>query len=123
MSIYGVIKFQAPFERLKEYNSSPEGCLYKAILTQAIIDASNASDEKGAKKLELEAKNWIFGNSKYFQDVCNRAEINPENIMNITRKVIKLNLAKQQYIGYDTGIVQKIFIAKYIAKPFNYEKI
>jgi len=39
MSMYGVIKFQAPFERLKEYDYSPEVRLYKAILTQAIIDA------------------------------------------------------------------------------------
>jgi hypothetical protein len=35
--MYHVMKFQAPFERLKEYNSSPEIILYKAIITQAII--------------------------------------------------------------------------------------
>jgi hypothetical protein len=32
MSMYGVIKFQAPFESLKEFDYSPEVRLYKAIL-------------------------------------------------------------------------------------------
>ena len=38
--MYNVIKFQAPFERLKQYNASSEIILYKAIITQAIIDAT-----------------------------------------------------------------------------------
>ncbi len=51
--MYHVMKFQAPFERLKEYSPSPEIILYKAIITQAIIDATNISDEHRAKILEL----------------------------------------------------------------------
>ena len=96
MSIYGVIKFQAPFERLKEYDTSPERRLYKAILMQAIIDSSNTSNDRVPKKLELEAKNWIFGNSKYFREVCDKADMNPEYIMKIAKKAIKVNLEKKQ---------------------------
>jgi hypothetical protein len=55
--MYHVMKFQAPFERLKEYNSSPEIILYKAIITQAIIDATNISNAPRAKTLETDAKN------------------------------------------------------------------
>ena len=36
-----VIKFQSPFERLKLYTTSPDVTLRKAIITQAIIDATN----------------------------------------------------------------------------------
>ena len=97
MSIYGVIKFQAPFERLKEYNYSPEVRLYKAILTQAIIDASNIMDVKDSKKLELEAKIWIFGNSQYFQEVCYNAEIEPGFVIRIAKEAIKLNCTKKIY--------------------------
>ena len=68
--MYHVMKFQAPFERLKEYNSSPEIILYKAIITQAIIDATNISDAPRAKTLETDAKKWIFSNSDYFQKIC-----------------------------------------------------
>lgn len=95
MSIYGVIKFQAPFERLKDYDFPPEVRLYKAILTQAIIDASNISAIKEAKKLELEAKTWIFGNSQYFQEVCYYAQMEPGFIIRIMREVIKLNSVKK----------------------------
>ncbi len=95
MSVYGVIKFQAPFERLKEYDYSPEVRLYKAILTQAMIDASNVSDSPEAKKNEIEAKTWIFGNSSYFQEICYNAEISPSFMIKITKEAIKLNSQKR----------------------------
>jgi len=77
--MYHVMKFQAPFERLKEYNSSPEIILYKAIITQAIIDATNISDAPRAKTLETDAKKWIFSNSDYFQKICYIAGIEPRS--------------------------------------------
>jgi len=93
--MYGVIKFQAPFERLKEYDYSPEVRLHKAILTQAIIDASNVTDAKEAKKYELEAKIWIFSNSEDFQAVCHRAEIDSGFMIKIAKEAIKLNCTKK----------------------------
>ena len=95
MSIYGVIKFQAPFERLKEYDYSAEVRLYKAILTQALIDASNISSSSEAKRYELEAKNWVFGDSNYFKEVCYNAEINPDFMRQITKEAIRLNSVKK----------------------------
>ncbi len=99
--MYGVIKFQAPFERLKEYDYSPEVRLYKAILTQTIIDASNITETKIAKKLEIEAKIWIFGNSQYFQEVCHKGEIEPGFVIKIAKEAIKLNLAKGSVLYED----------------------
>lgn len=101
MNMYGVIKFQAPFERLKEYDYSPEVRLYKAILTQTIIDASNITEVKTAKKLEIEAKIWIFGNSQYFQEVCYMGEIEPDFVIKIAKEAIKLNLAKESMLYED----------------------
>jgi len=92
--MYGVIKFQAPFERLKEYGYSAEVRLNKAILTQAIIDSTNVTADKNAKKWEIEAKNWIFGNSEYFQDVCCMANIEPSFVIKIAKEAIKLSVTK-----------------------------
>lgn len=92
--MYGVIKFQAPFERLKDYDYSAEVRLNKAILMQALIDASNTSREKEAKKLEIDAKKWIFGNSERFHEICNGANIEPSFMRTVTKEVIKLNLSK-----------------------------
>ena len=89
--MYHVMKFQAPFERLKEYNSSPEIILYKAIITQAIIDAPRA------KTLETDAKKWIFSNSDYFQKICYIAGIEPSFVVKITKEAIKLNHKKLEF--------------------------
>ncbi len=92
--MYGVIKFQAPFERLKEYDYSGEVRLNKAILTQAIIDSTNITSGREAKKHEIEAKSWIFGNSDYFRDVCYMANMEPSFVMKVTKEAIKLNATK-----------------------------
>ena len=89
--MYNVMKFQAPFERIKEYNTSSEVSLYKAIITQAIIDATNVSSTISAKTIEKEAKNWLFSNSNYFHEICYRAEMEPAFVIKIAKEAIELN--------------------------------
>ncbi|MGI4775710.1 MAG: hypothetical protein ACRYE9_02085 [Janthinobacterium lividum] len=89
-----VIKFQAPFERLKLFDTSPDVSLRKAIITQAIIDASNVSEDRVAKKRELEAKTWIFGNNEYFKSICIDADIEASLVVKITKQIIKLHRNK-----------------------------
>ena len=91
MNRYGVIKFQSPFERMKDYNFKPEVRLYKSVILQAIIDASNISDDSYARKIELDAKGWLFGKSKDFQEACFRAEIEPYYVIRTAKKIIRLN--------------------------------
>ena len=100
MSKYSVIKFQAPFERLKEYDLMPEVRLYKAIITQAIIDVSNTSNTATSKKIELEAKNWLFGDSSHFKDICNKADLSPEKVVKMARDAIEMNSDKIFYISH-----------------------
>lgn len=45
-----VIRLTTPFERIKLYNVSPDVALRRAIITQAIIDATNTSPKREAKK-------------------------------------------------------------------------
>ena len=89
-----VIKFQSPFERLKLFHSSSDVALRKAIITQAIIDASNISDNKYAVKLEKEAKNWIFGCGEYFKNICAEACIEPQLVIKITKQILQLHKDK-----------------------------
>jgi hypothetical protein len=99
MSKCRVIKFQAPFERLKEYDLAPEVRLHKAIITQAIIDVSGNSDTNSSKKIEIEAKNWLFGDSQYFRDVCFRAELLPQKVMQMARDAIRMNKKRLELAG------------------------
>jgi hypothetical protein len=91
VNMTNVMKFQAPFERLKLYNASPDIVLRKAIIMQAVIDATNISDSKEAKKLEIEAKAWIFGNDEIFKTICIEAGIEASFIVKITKEIIKIH--------------------------------
>ncbi|MBF8246937.1 MAG: hypothetical protein ISN64_03025 [Rickettsia sp.] len=97
MKKYHVMKFQAPFERVKYYSDYPEIMLYRAIILQAIIDATNTSDAKIPKILEKEAKNWIFNSNEDFDIICENANINPEYVRKISSKTIELNLDKSNF--------------------------
>jgi hypothetical protein len=87
----GVIKFTTPFEKLKEYSFSAEVRLYKAIIVQAITDASNTNHNPKSRKYELEAKRWIFGDSDDLHDICLNAQLNVKYMQKIARKTIFYN--------------------------------
>ena len=90
-----VLKLQAPFERLIASNLCPYKALKKAIILQAIIDASNTSFNKRAKKLELEARKWLFSDSQSFLDICDDAELEVEYVRKVAYDMIYLNHTKQ----------------------------
>jgi hypothetical protein len=110
------MKFQAPFERIKQFNTSSEVSLYKAVITQAIIDSTNTSDDRVAKNIEMEAKGWLFGNSADFREICYRAEIEPSFVVKIAKDAIKLNREKNaDYVNYN-GKKQKNNMQKNVVK-------
>lgn len=92
-----VIRLTTPFERIKLYNVSPDVALRSAIITQAIIDATNTSPKREAKKIEYEAKEWIFGGSEAFLSTCSEAGINPSLVVKITKELIKLHKGKLRF--------------------------
>jgi hypothetical protein len=92
-----VIKFQSPFERLKLYTTSPEVTLRKAIITQAIIDATNISEIRSAKKLEQEAKLWIFGGDESFKETCIEGGMEPSFVVKVTKAIIKLHATQSRF--------------------------
>lgn len=102
-----VIKFQAPFERLKLYEISPEVTLYKAIITQALIDATNISESKAAKKIEMEAKEWIFSNSKHFQEICLLAKLEPSLVINVSKELIAIHKENQHKLDKSKIVLPK----------------
>jgi hypothetical protein len=82
-----VIKIQCPFERIKKYNANPEAGLYKAVIMQMIIDASNSSNDPKACRNEKRAKAWLFAGGDDFDSICVMAGIKP-NIVQIFAKTL-----------------------------------
>ncbi len=91
--MYNVIKLNSPFEKLKNYDYSPEVKLSKAVILQAIIDATNRSDRVSLKKNEVEAMFWLFEDGD-FLEVCDNAMLCPHKI----RKEAKISIFSKNCI-------------------------
>ncbi len=89
--MYNVIKLSAPFEKLKTYDPSPEVNLFKAVIMQHIIDCTNTSNNNESRRLEIEAKTWLFGNSRDFSTVCDFAKSTPWEVQKIAKEAIKMH--------------------------------
>lgn len=94
MTKSSVIKLTAPFERLKSYNSLPDVALRRAIIMQAIIDSTNISAKKEAKKAEYADKKWIFVDNEDFITTCLEAGMEPYLVRKVTKSLINLQQNK-----------------------------
>ena len=93
-----IVQLQAPFERLKSYNDiSPEVALRKAIILQAVKDATSSSKSKEDNNSKIIAREWIFGDNPDFDTICNEAFLDPGYIKNISSKFIKLFNGEEEY--------------------------
>lgn len=88
--ISSVIKLQAPFERLKGYSDCADVNLRRAIILQAIIDATNVSSSKSAVRNADEAKEWLFGDNPYFSKVCNEADLETYTVKQVARDMMDI---------------------------------
>ena len=111
-------KLQAPFERLKNYGIVPDVSLRKAIIMQAIFDASSIAKDRKAKKNRIEAITWLFGNSADFRQICFEADLCPDMVSRVAKEEIanaraieNKNFANELYKEnvkiYDVGKLNK----------------
>ena len=54
-------------------------------------DSLLRDEAANAKKIELDAKAWLFGESKDFQEICFRADLEPCYVIKLAKKIIRLN--------------------------------
>lgn len=92
--MYSVLKFQSPFERLKQYSNKPEVNLCKAIITQAIIDSTCVSNDLDSRRDRLEALEWIFGESNEFKEICDGAQLESSYVRKLTKEAIRLKFTE-----------------------------
>ena len=51
--------------------------LWKAVITQALMDAASQSKKAEAKRSKREALEWLSGSSSDFETVCDHAGLDP----------------------------------------------
>ncbi len=83
-----VNKLRSPFDRLRSYNITPEIALHKAIIMQAIMDACTLAVDRKQKAVKAEAKTWLFGRSIDFYEICNVAELDPNQVIKMASEEI-----------------------------------
>ena len=96
---YSVIKLQSPFEKIKLFNVSSEVALRRAIIIQAIIDASNVSTSKENIKTTMDAKKWIFEENKEFNMICEYADLEPCSVRKIAKEILAIHYDKKSNLS------------------------
>jgi hypothetical protein len=64
--------------------------LWRAVIMQALVDATNKSKNRRAKCHQKQAKQWLDGNKCHdFSETCILAEMEPEYVQMKVNKLLK----------------------------------
>ncbi len=70
--------------------SDHEPGLWRAVITQALMDAANKSKKTGAKRVRHDAISWLLSDTADFTAVCDHAGFDPDYV----RSRAKIALAR-----------------------------
>ena len=57
-----------------------EPSLWRAVITQALMDAASRSAKSEARRAREDALNWLLGQGRDFEDVCENADLDPDYV-------------------------------------------
>lgn len=66
-----------------------EIALWKAVIMQALVDASSRSAKWEARQQKVEALSWLRGTSRDFITVCQLAEMDPDYVRKMARLALE----------------------------------
>lgn len=88
-------KSPAKPKRLTEYwqdgpfnIAQDEESLWKAVIMQALVDATTCQTQDDSARSRLEAMRWLTNNNPDFLDVCLRACLDPNQVRVMAKKAI-----------------------------------
>lgn len=67
--------------------------LWKAVITQALMDAATKSHKSEAQKSRREALEWLLGTSSDFEVVCDNAGLDPGYVRGKAAEAVLRNCA------------------------------
>jgi hypothetical protein len=72
----------------KEAEISGEVALWRAVITQALMDAGSNSNKSEARSARAHAISWLGGDSDDFNEVCELANLTPEYVRKKAKEAI-----------------------------------
>lgn len=73
-----------------------EVALWRAVITQALMDAGSRSAKQEVRLSQAQAVAWLSGMSDDFVEVCGRAELDPDYVRDKAREAIRRGCAWRQ---------------------------
>lgn len=68
--------------------SDHEPSLWKAVITQALMDAASNSNKSEACKAKRDAISWLLSDSSDFEYVCDNAGLDPDYVRTKVRQAL-----------------------------------
>lgn len=63
--------------------------LWRAVITQALMDAASQSRKSEAKRSRLDALKWLLGDTRDFEAVCDNAGFDPGYVRRRAREALE----------------------------------
>lgn len=65
--------------------------LWRAVITQALMDAATGSNKAEARRIRQDAINWLLSPSDDFDAVCDNAGLDPDYVRTRAAQAVKRN--------------------------------
>lgn len=65
-----------------------ESALWRAVITQALMDAASRSSKHEAIRNRQEAREWLLGLTSDFESVCDNAGMDPDYVRTEARRAL-----------------------------------
>jgi hypothetical protein len=73
--------------------SDHEPSLWRAVITQALMDAATASRKAEARRIRADAIDWLLSPSDDFDNVCDNAGLDPDYVRARAASALERNCA------------------------------
>ena len=67
--------------------------LWRAVITQALMDAASNSGKSESKRSRIDALHWLLNNTNDFEAVCDNAGLNPDYVRTKAKKALSRGFA------------------------------
>lgn len=80
-AIFGASSYNPKFSQVPEHSfADHEPGLWRAVITQALMDAATQSSKSHAKRARNDALSWLLSDASDFETVCDNAGLDPDYV-------------------------------------------
>lgn len=91
--------------------------LWRAVITQALMDAASQSRKSEAKRLRSDALNWLLSDTDDFTAVCDNAGLDPDYVRSRARTALTRNCQWRLPAGMGWRARARAYAAQRAAEP------